>query len=141
MAGFLGTGTTVAFGSEFTATPADTVYEITNVDWGGITRSEVEATHMGTVSPEAGKEFGGAVWIPGSKVDLGEVTIEGHWNPDMTPPIADAVTTLTVDWGGLGANNTWAASGICNNFDFNDAFEDKMGFSCTVRMTGGLTIA
>ena len=134
-----GTGTTVVFSPVFSATPGLTVYGVLTVDWGDITRGEVETTLINqALSPNT---FGTEVWQATDIVTNGTVTITGHLNPDITPPIEGAAGTLTVDWGGLGAGNTWAASAICESFEIGIPMEDKIAFSCTFRLTTGVTVA
>lgn len=132
----VGTGTSVTFGSEFDPTPALTVYELTNISLTGITRGEVESTHLDTdASPN---DFAGRTWKPTSIVQCGQVVLEGHLNPDITPPIENSAVALTIDWAG-GA--VWSATGaMVQNFDWTDPFDDKMGFVCTAQITEGWKI-
>lgn len=131
----IGTGTTVTFASIFAVAPGATVYQVTSLSWRGISRNEVEATHMATTASPA--TFGGKVWLPGTIVNCGVVEIEGFLNPDLTPPIEAGAGTLTVTWNG-GA--TWAGSALCNDFGLTNPMEDMIGYTCSFQMTTGVDI-
>lgn len=132
----VGTGTTIGFGSEFSDTAGAAVYELTNIAINGIARGEVDVTHMDV--PVSPADFGTRLWKPTTIVQCGQVVAEGHWNPDITPPIEGAVGALTINWNG-GA--IWlAAAAMLINFDHSDPHEDKMTFVATWQCSAGWTI-
>ena len=137
----VGTGTTLTFGSVFSGTPSTSVYEITNVSWDGISCGDVPTSHMGiTASPAT---FGGMDYIPGDLVDPGTLTVEGHFQPSLTPPIEVAAGVLTLAFAGAGswaATTTSAGTAICTGFSVGVPFEDKMSFSATFKLSGGIDI-
>jgi len=130
----VGTGTTITFGtSGYSA-------NIESVSWSGLTRNEVDTTHMG--SAEA-NNFGGRSFISGDLVDAGELAIVVQYNPDTDPPIDAAAETITVTWPKYGDDASaanWACSGFLTNFEINDPLEDKMTATATVKFTGSVTI-
>jgi hypothetical protein len=133
----VGTGTYLTFASVFSQTPSTSVYDITSASWSGLTRPEIDTTHMmTTASPST---FGGRTYIPGDFVDPGELTLEGHFNPDITPPIETAAGTATLVFAGTGSWVCTAA--VCTSFELTSPIEDKMGFTCTIKMSGNVTVA
>jgi len=140
----VGTGTWMSFGSVFAEAQSTNVYQITSLNWSGISRPEVQTTHMGTtVSP---KTFGGHTYIPGDLVDPGELSVEGHFNPDLVPPIEQAQGALVVTFPAATATATaqtasWSANASCTSFNCNDPLEDKMTFDATFKITGAVTQA
>jgi hypothetical protein len=134
----------MTFGSVFSGTPSTSVYEITAANWSGMTRPEVGTTHMGTtVSPAT---FGGRTYIPGDFVDPGELSVEGHFNPSLTPPIEQAQGTLVLVFPAGIATATaqtakWTCTAAsCTSFSMNDPMEDKMTFDATFKMSGGIEV-
>ena len=141
-AAHIGTGTYLTFGGVFTGTPATSVYQITSCGWSGISRPEVETTHMGT--PVSPKTFGGKTWIPGDLVDPGELSVEGHFNPALAPPIEQAQGALTLVFpaGIATATNqtaSWSAVASCTSFSMGDPMEDKMTFDATFKLSSTVT--
>lgn len=131
----IGTGTTVGFDSSFNATAGVTVYDVLSISWSGITRPEIQTTHINsTASPGT---FGTHTWIPGDITDPGEITIEGHFNPDITPPIEVAAGNMTITFAGGGV---WVAPVICTSFEATIPMEDKMGFTATFKVSAGTNI-
>lgn len=130
----IGTGTTLTFAS-FTA-------ELTAINWDGITRDIIETSHLSTAVAGAGK-IGSKTFIPGDLVDPGEISIEGHFDPDLTPPMESAAGTATITFplpaGGL-TKADWEASAIMSSFSLGVPLEDKMTFSATIKVTGEITL-
>ena len=131
----VGTGTTMVFGTVFSGTPSTSVYEVTGLSWGGASRPEIETTHMGTTASPA--TFGGRTWMPGDVVNAGQLTVEGHFNPDLTPPIEAAAGELTIAWAGAGS---WVATAICTSFELTVPMEEAMGFTATFQISAGVEI-
>lgn len=132
----VGTGSTIGFGTEFHADAGAAVYELTNIAINGITRGEVDKTHLDV--PVSPADFGSRLWKPTTIVQCGQVVVDGHWNPDITAPIEGAAGALTITWNG-GA--IWlAASAMLTNFDFTVPHEEMMGFVATWQCSAGWTI-
>ena len=132
----LGTGTTIVFGtSGFTA-------EITDISWSGISREIIDTTHLGT-SPASGSEIGSKTFLAGDLTDPGEISLEGHFDPDQIPPLEAAAETVTITFplpvGGTTAA-TWAASCQLTSYDPSIPLEDKMTFSATLKVVGPITV-
>lgn len=136
MAVDIGTGTTIVFGtSGFNA-------EVTDVDWGGLSREAIETTHLGTAVAGAGK-VGSKTYIPGDLSDPGEISLTGHFNPNLKPPMEAAAETITVTFplpAGGTTPATWVASGFMTAFAETTPLEDKMGFTATIKITGNITV-
>lgn len=133
-------GATVNIGTASTVGGSGYTAEVTNISWSGISRGAVDTTHMGTV--EAGN-FGGRTFMPTDLVDAGEITVECHFDPDTDLAIDAAAAAVTITFPlvtGDGSSATWAASGFCTSFEWNDPLEDKMVATMTIKMTGGVTL-
>jgi hypothetical protein len=112
-----------------------TDYKLTSVSWPGVARESRETTHMGTTLTG---QFGGRTYMPVDIADAGEVSCEGHFNPDLTPAIETAQGTLTIAFAGSGS---WACtSAICTSFEATAPLEDISTFVATFKMSGGVTI-
>ncbi len=132
----IGTGLTLGFAPSFTDTPGAAVYELLSLNWTGISRGEVESTHMGTTASPA--TFGGKTHLPTDIVNAGTIEVEGHFNPDITPPIEQAKTAAVITWP---TGDIWTGSAIVTDFSFGVPLEDKMPFTCTMQMNSGVTIS
>lgn len=124
----VGTGATITFGtSGFTA-------QITDISIDGIERESIDTTHLGTT---ASGGVGSKTYIPADLSDAGEVSIEGHFNPDTDPPIEEPaeIITITFDEGA-----TWVGTGFMTAFNFDVPLEDKMTFSATIKFSGEVAI-
>lgn len=139
----VGTGTTADWtvgGDVFDDIAASTThFDITDVSWSGITRPEIETTHMNLAAPAGGLLFGTRTYMPGDIVNCGEITLEGHLNPDLLIPIEAATGVLVIVFAGAGSWTTVGA--MLTNFDFTVPLEDKMGFTATFQVTGDVLIA
>jgi hypothetical protein len=132
----VGHGTTITFGtSGFTA-------NIMSVRWSGIQRTAVETSHMATTAPGA-NQFGNKTFIPSDLSDPGELTLELHFNPQTNPPIDAVAETMTVTWPLVAGDSTpasWACSGFVTGFDLTDPLEDKMTSTCTIKLSGKVSM-
>ena len=124
MASYVGTGTTATFGtSGFSG-------DLLGVDWGGISRENINTSHLGTTTAHTFK--------PVNLKDCGEITITAAFEPTLDIGLLDdAAETLTIDWAGLGT--TWAASVFCTNVDVTAQLEEKMVWTMTLKVTGDIT--
>ena len=126
----IGTGTTIVFGtSGFSA-------EITEISHGGISREIIETSHLGTPPATTGK-IGSKTFLAGILSDPGELTLQGHHNPSLTPPVEGDPETITVTFPD---GDTWAFSGQMTSFEYAAPLEDKMTFSATVKAVGSITV-
>lgn len=121
----LGTGAVLVF-SGFT-------YEITAMSISGLSREAIDTTNLATTANGVGSK----TYIGGDLSDPGELSVEGHFNPDDSPPIegASGVGTIT-----FAETATWAASMFLTAFDFDIPLEEKMTFTATFKLTGQITI-
>lgn len=123
------TGASITFSSGFLA-------KITNISWGGIARPSVATSHMGTAAAGAGK-FGNATFIPGRIIDPGELSVELLYDPELNPPIAGAIETVTVTWPD---GDTWAGSAFMTGFEITGPLDDAMTATATLKFSGEVTM-
>lgn len=127
----IATGATVTFG-----TSGFTMY-LDSISLGGVSREAINVSHMGTT--------GNHIFTPADLVDQGTVTLNGHFNPDNTPPTAAAAETITITWPianpSNSTNGTWAASGFCTAFNWDAVNEEKATATCELKISGGWTIS
>ena len=130
----VGTGIAITYSSSFFA-------QITNVSWSGMSREAIETTHMGTAAAAGGK-FGNKTFILADTSNPGTLTVDGHFNPETSPPIDSAFETVTVTWplaSGDSSAGKWACSGAMTDFSMSAALDDKMTFSATLQFSGNIT--
>lgn len=77
-----GFGTTITFATGFFA-------EITNVDWDGFERSNIDTSHMLTTE-------GWMTFEPSELKNPGQVTVQMYYDPGTALPITSAAETVTV---------------------------------------------
>jgi hypothetical protein len=136
----VGTGATITLG---TSTDWDDL-QLTDLQWGSITRESLPTSHMGTAKA-GGAEFGGHTFMPGDLADPGELTATFHFDPDETPPINTATEDITITWPKYGTDQTaanWAVTGgvFLTSFEINDPLEDIMTCTCSWKITGDAEI-
>lgn len=132
----VGHGTTITFGT------SGWTGNIESVTWGGISRTVIETSHMGTAAAGANK-FGNRTYVPGDLVAPGQITLAVHFNPQTNPPIGAAAETITVTFplvSGDATPATWAASGFVVSFDLQDPMDDKMTASLVIQLSGNVTM-
>ena len=119
-----GNGTTITFAtSSFAA-------NLLSVGGPGSSRQSIETSHMGTTVNHT--------FIPDDLVDNGEVSIELEFDGYDSPPIAELVETVTINWGGTG--DTYAFSGFMTNYEPTAPMGDRMTATATLKVTGAITI-
>lgn len=134
----VGSGTTVAF------TTGGFSAELIDVQWSGITRGSIETTHMGTTATAAaGATFGSRTFMPTDFTDPGELTLEYHFDPDITPPIEDATgDTVTVTWPKAAGDSSaakWVGTGFVTGYTVNDPMEDKQTATLVFKLSALVT--
>jgi len=117
----VGTGTSITFSSGFFA-------EILSVGHSGISREDIDITHMGTT---VAREF-----MPSDLYEPGELSVELAFDPSTPPPITGAAETITVTFPDA---STAAASGYLSSFDYTDPLEEKMTATATIKFSGAIT--
>jgi len=132
----IGTGTTITFGtSGFSA-------QITNVSHDDISRESVDTTHLGTQPAGSGK-LASRTSIAGDLADPGTITIEGHHDADLVPPVEGAPETVTVTFPlgtGESTPSSWAATGQMLSYSYVAPLEDKCTFTATIKLSGNITV-
>lgn len=79
-----GFGTTITFSTGFFA-------EITNVDWDGFERANIDTSHMLTTE-------GWMTFTPSDLKDPGQMTVQLYYNPQTALPITSAAETVTLTY-------------------------------------------
>jgi len=118
----IATGITVVFGtSGFDA-------QIVDVNGPGSTRESIDVSHQGTVDA---LEFD-----PADLVDNGELSLDIHFNPDLTPPTEQVKEEITITWP---AGATWVFDGFGTNYEQTSVLNDKETGTLNVKVSGKIT--
>ena len=123
-----GFGTSITFESGFFA-------EITNVDWSGLSREDMDISHMGLAAP----------WMefqPTDLIDPGELGVELSFDPDDEPPISEVAENCTVTWplpAGQSNPATWVCSAYLKNYQAGAPYRGKMTATATLKFSGEIT--
>jgi len=126
MATDVGTGSTIALGH--TNDPYDVTAELTSIEWSGWSAESVETTHMASTTARS--------YISGNLYDVGELTVEGHFDPTEALPKWTEVGTVTITFAGVGTPHRWALGAFITEYSISSPLEDKMTFSATLKATG-----
>lgn len=128
----VGTTTSITFGtSGFTA-------HMTNVRAYNVTVQTFKTTHMASTQP-TGTQQGGHTYIASKFGDMGELQIEGHYNPQTPLPgsgVFEAVTVTAPLVAGDSTPATWAGSACLTNFQPTAPYDDLMTFTATWKWSG-----
>jgi len=127
MAGSIGHGTTITFGTSALAN------ELRNIGMSGLSRETSEDTHMGTT--------GGRTFLFDALYDPGGVDLEWNFDPTDLNNLNVAAETVTIDWGGLGVGNKWAFTAGISNIDISAPRPEVMVMSATLKASGTITIS
>ena len=120
-------GTTITFSSSFFAAI------ILDVDWSGISRELFDITNTETSS--ARDRMVHEIY------DAGELTVEMQFDPTVIAPITGAFETVTINWGGLGTGNKWAAEGAMSGFSITASLDAVITASGTIGFKGAITVS
>lgn len=143
---YIGTGSTIAFGTSTGIGGADFFTAlITSIDWSGLERPALDSTDLAVDTTPGSTTFGNALHIPASLANAGELTVNGWFNPDMTPPMVPGTVanseTITLTFPTIGAETAanWAFSGFCKGYDVDCPLDALMTFTMSIRAQGGVT--
>ena len=118
-----GHGTTITFGtSGFDA-------NLISVNGPGVTREDIDNTHMGTDTAMA--------FLPSALYNGGEVSITVEHDASIDVPISEDAETITIDWAGSGS--TWAFSGYCKGYTPGASIGERMEAEMVIKVTGEIT--
>lgn len=145
---YVGTGATIAFDASTGAAGAGFYNaQLLGVDWSGISREAIDATHMATDITPGTTEFGNQVFLPADFADGGQLSVEVQFNPDMAPPMVPAVVAasegIVVTFPLISGDSTaahWDFEGFCTNCDIDCPPEEIMTATLTLRVTAAVTI-
>lgn len=134
----IGQGATVSFGAILTNSTTSNTFKVNNVNWGGITRDVVDASHMLT---SGGKDF-----VASEIYDPGELSIEIQYDPSVNPitPLTNATTAQVVYMrfpSGGTATYAWSAHGYMSGFEAGIPRDDMMTGTVTIKLSGNVTTA
>ncbi len=124
-----GTGVVMTFG-----TSAFAAY-LASVDGPSMSREAIQTSHMGTTLNH--------IFMPADLVDRGEINVEFHFDPSLTPPIAGAAETVTIRWptpAGLTNGATWVSSCFMTGYTPGAQIGELMTASATLKVSGAITI-
>jgi hypothetical protein len=131
MAVDIGQGTTLKVG-----TNATTQWQITNINWSGIERAVVDASHMAT--------SGGKPFVASEIYDPGELGVEVLFDPSVSPfGLLTNVTTsqaIEVRFANGGASTAlWSAFGYVSGFEAGSQVEDMQTGTLTIKLSGSVS--
>jgi len=121
---WIGTGTTISFGSGFVA-------EILDISGPGGSREVIDISHMGS---SGAKEFKG-----GKLKDWGELTVEMAFAPKTTPPLGSEASSCVITWADSTVS-VWTFNAFLTGYEVGAKLEDKATASVTLKVTGDITI-
>jgi hypothetical protein len=135
MANDIGQGTTISFGGILTNSSNSSTYRVNGINWGGISREVVDASHMLT---SGGKEF-----LASENYDPGEISVEIHFDPSISPiPTMTNVSTtqiVAVRFANGGTNTAlWSAYGFLSQFEAGAPKDDMMTGTVTIKLSGNI---
>ncbi len=128
----VGSGATFVFGT----TPV--ALDITSIETSGASRESIDVTTLATA--------GGRTFIPGDLYDPGEISLEGHLDPNLGDALITKIgaikETVTITFpipAGGAAGATFACSGFLTEFDSSVGIEEEMTFSATIKLSDEIT--
>jgi hypothetical protein len=135
MANDIGQGTTISFGGILTNTSNSSTYKVNGINWGGISREVVDASHMLT---PGGKEF-----LASENYDPGEISVEIHFDPSISPISAmtnvSTAQVVAVRFANGGTNTAlWSAYGFLSQFEAGAPKDDMMTGTVTIKLSGNI---
>lgn len=136
MASDIGQGSWVTFGSILGT--AATHYKVNNINWSGVSREVVDASHMLTTG---GKEF-----VASENYDPGEVSLDIQFDPSISPiPAIQSAGTAQVVYmrfaNGGTATAGWSAFGFASGFEAGVPKDDMMTGTVTIKLSGNVATA
>lgn len=137
MANDIGQGTTISFGGILTNASNTSTFKVNAVNWGGISRDVVDASHMLT---SGGKEF-----VASENYDPGELSVEIHFDPSVNPiaPMTNATTAQVVAVRFANGGTTtamWSAYGFLSGFEAGAPKDDMMTGTVTIKLSGSVNV-
>lgn len=103
----------------------------------------IDTTHMGNPPAVAGTSFGGRTYMS-AKLQPGTITVEGHFNADLIPPLVGDSGAMTLTYplasGDVSAAK-WEGDVHVESVSINGSVdpEDHMTISLTLRIAGLIT--
>ncbi len=121
----IGTGTSITFESGFFA-------EILDITGPSMERPAIDTTHMGTTNART--------FVPGDLYDGGELQVELAFAPGTFPPIGQAASAFTITFPDSAASE-WSGTGFLTSAENAIPLEERMTQSCTLKITGVISVS
>lgn len=119
-----GFGLTITFQSGFLAE----IIDVTLPEWA---RDAIETTHTTTAN-------GDKTFIPSDLIDNGEIGVQLNFDETAVPPIDQAASACVINFP---SGHTWTCSAFLTKYGGEAPIDDRMTADCTIKITGGITIA
>jgi hypothetical protein len=123
MGQFIGTGTTVTFGTSGW-TP-----ELLDIRGPSYSREAVDMSHFGST--------GGKIFSPGDLYDGGEITLELAFDPTDAPPLTGVAETITITYSD-SSTTSWSVNGFLTGFEPGVPLEGRATASATFKVDGSI---
>lgn len=138
MANDIGQGSTISFGGILTNSNSATTFKVNNIQWSGMQRDVVDASHMLT---SGGKDF-----VASEIYDPGEISVEIHYDPSVNPvtPLTNATTAQVVYMrfaSGGSSTYGWSSYGFMSGFEAGVPKDDMMTGTITIKLSGSVATA
>jgi hypothetical protein len=106
--------------------------EITDITPPAMSRESLDTSHQGTVKYKT--------FTPSLLIDSGELKVDLLFDPSLTPPIEAAPSSCVLTFPDTGTT-TWTFNGFLTNYEPTGSLDKLMTCSCTIKVTGKVTIA
>lgn len=123
----VGTGTTLTSPTGTTLTD-----EIVGIEWSDWERPKIDTTHLGSSTVRSK--------IPGDLYDVGDITLDCHFDCTLAPDMGDAAGVWTLQLVDGTSTTTWAVDAFVSGFSMSIPLEDKMTCQYTLSPTGVVTV-
>lgn len=127
----LGTGATVAFGTNSTFAP-----RFNELNGEGIERPVIPAPYLALAKPSSGV-IGNMPKLLGKVIDPGRFSGECHFNPDTVPPIDEDPEQITITWA---SGATWVFTGGVVAYNPKAVIDGLMVADVTIEACSGITV-
>jgi len=121
------------FGTTLTKSGSTKIVELTSIGGPTIGRDTIDVTNND--SADSFREFLAGIG------DGGEISLEGNFIPSsalQTALITDLISGLKASYtiAYPDTKTTWVADCLCTGFEPSQPFDDKIGFSATLKISG-----
>ena len=125
----IGTGITITFlTSAFSA-------NVMGIDGPELSRPKVPTTHLGTTTAHTS--------MPGDLYEIGEVTLDIQFDPNLNPPISSVAETIRITWplaAGQSVAAKWEFSGYMVKYKPIGKLEELLTGTAVIQGSGAVTM-